>query len=450
MARTAAEAINSREMGASSPSSCASPSVSATPSSALSLAEVTHDMYPLHLIPRSLDPQMIMGNSLLRQPGALRLFHHYLDRTNRALAICQDTKNPYLAELVPMAMSSQLILNGILACSGIHYSVLSGLPADESTWFHYGQAVQGAKYGLTKLMDGQTSMLVPLLTTAIILCMAENFRENSGVLALQHLTAARSLLQEVLKLPVSQLSRETRAFLIERYTYSMILAHVTMGPEADSWVLDDAAALFPLLQETAVNSSAMLGCVHELFQLIPSVSILARRRQAELQSQSTGACETDAMFFGLYSTIQSWQPTSDDHVNNLCGRFYQQALLVYLASSLEGGMLEDGADGSCYSPPVQAAFDEFIPLLASIMPGASISTTLGWPLAIFGSCARTPEHRSIISDKLNMLSDAYSAKSVRETKTVLEKLWARDEPSMANPMSLEYIMKSENMTVLFL
>lgn len=72
-----------------------------------------------------------------------------------------------------MAMSNDLILNGLLACSGIHYADLAGLPVDESTWVHYGQAIQAQKFGLTRLAQGQTEVLVPLLVTAVLLCIVE-------------------------------------------------------------------------------------------------------------------------------------------------------------------------------------------------------------------------------------------------------------------------------------
>ena len=86
---------------------------------------------------------------------------------------------------------------------------------------------------------------------------------DSGVLALQHLKAARVLLQAALQLPESQLSRETRAFLIERYTYTMVLAHITMGPDSDQWVLDDTALLFPMMQNGLSGyPGTMSGCVH--------------------------------------------------------------------------------------------------------------------------------------------------------------------------------------------
>ncbi|KAK7417300.1 hypothetical protein QQZ08_011680 [Neonectria magnoliae] len=109
-------------------------------------------MQLLSMVPRPLDPQMLMGN--LRLPVSRRLFHHYLHRTNKVIAICQGKRNPFVAELIPMAMSSDLILDGLLACTGIHYADLAGGPVEQTTWLHYGQAIQGQKFGLTWLAEG--------------------------------------------------------------------------------------------------------------------------------------------------------------------------------------------------------------------------------------------------------------------------------------------------------
>lgn len=219
----------------------------------------------------------------------------------------------------------------------------------------------------------------------------------------------------------------------------MVLAHITMGAESDEWVVHDAATLFPMMQ-----TSRSYGCVHELFQLIPTVTILARKMSEETKR---GSASDDLMteYLMLRSAISSWQPDSDDEVHSLCGKLYQQALLVFLASFSEQGGESTEAG---YPEEVQQAFDIFIPILDSVSPQASISTTLCWPLAIFGSCARTDEHRAVIANRLEILSDVYSAQSVRDTKVLLEKMWQR--PTMTNPLCLEQIMREGNTAVLFL
>jgi hypothetical protein len=246
------------------------------------------------------------------------------------------------------------------------------------------------------------------------------------------------LVQKALLLPENQLPNQTRAFLIERYMYTMTLGHITMGSESDEWVLNDAATLSPMIQ-TQPGS----GGVHELFMLIPIVSVTARQLATE-QSHGRVSENTLSDHRRLFLSIQSWQPYSDDAIHNLCGKLYQQALLVYLASTDDTKTEES----SIYSSHVQEAFDTFISILEPIPPESTISTTLCWPLAIFGSCARSTEHRRFIRERLDLLSRVYSAQSVRDTKILLEKMW-EENSGMASPLSFEYMMKREGTTVLF-
>ncbi|VUC35487.1 unnamed protein product [Clonostachys rosea] len=369
------------------------------------------------------------------------------------MAIFQGSKNPFISELVPMALSNDSILDSLLAYSGIHYADHAGVPADETTWIHYGQAVQAQKFGLTWLAQGKDHVLVPLLVTAVLLCITEvgvshlrvsmrtladnipvTFRENSGRLALYHLRALSALIQKALRLPETRLPKDTRAFLIERYMYTMTLAHITMGSESDEWVLNDSNVLYPMLQSSPI---------HALFKLIPKVSVLSRQWAAESQMGSV----SDSLLREkeeLYTLVSSWEPDSREINYTLCGIVYQQALLVYLASIPEA----DQEALPRYPDTVQELFDTFLPFLMSTPPESPISTMLCWPLAIFGSCAVEGEHRRVIHERLQLLSQIYSAQSVRDTMILLEKMWAENS-GPSSPLSFERIMKKEGMTVLF-
>ncbi len=89
------------------------------------------------------------------------------------MAMCQGNENPFIKEVLPMAVANRVILNALLAFSGIHYADARGIPVDQMTWEHYGQAVHGQKLGLTLLSQGKQEAIVPLLVTATILGILE-------------------------------------------------------------------------------------------------------------------------------------------------------------------------------------------------------------------------------------------------------------------------------------
>ncbi len=232
------------------------------------------------------------------------------------------------------------------------------------------------------------------------------------------------------------LSVATRRFLTERYLYTLILAHITMGPESDSWVLEDAELLLRGMESNSPQQPGLVfGCVHELFQFIPSISILVRKRQAE---DHAGICSAEiaAGYTKLYAKVSLWSSKSTDPMYTLCGILYQYALSIYLATAFQD------------DTKTKDLLHNFITFLQSIPIDSPLSTMLCWPLAIIGSCATLSTHREIIRQRLKLLSLTYAAQSVRDTCRLLEHIWINNEG--ASPLDFKQIMEQENMTVLFL
>ena len=411
-----------------------------------------------------LNPQSFTENGLLRDPASRILFEHYLHRTHKIMAVCKGSRTPFVHELVPIAMSSRLVLNGLLAFSGIHYGDLIGGVNQEITWVHYGQAIQGLKYGLTQYMHGKSDDILSLVITTTILCIAEvsatrwtqaflltihqSFRANAGTCALQHLKATRYLLTQALSLRESQIPSGVRAFLLERYVYTITLSHITMGQSSDEWVLDDIALLFPTTQtDTAHPNEILSGCVHEIFKFIPRVMVHARQLQLQ-KLHGEDIDEAIRVCASLRTEVAAWEPTVQEENYVLCGRIYQLAMCFYLDSILVQHVPQE--EKEYYASSIGKFLDTGMPWLESISIDSPVSTTLCWPLAIFGACAKLAEHRKIIGDRLAQLSAWYSAPSVLETKKLLEILWSQDAHDHAGPLEFERIMRKEDLTVLFL
>lgn len=259
------------------------------------------------------------------------------------------------------------------------------------------------------------------------------------------------MVRQVLELPEGKLDRGIRMFLIERVSYMITLARVSMGRTTNQVILDDTAILFSAIHSTpAAEASVNSGCVHDLFLLIPRVSALAHRGFDEILSGGQYAPETVIEYKNLLSSVWSWNPNSGDEIYNSCGRVYQQALLAYLGSVLHIAPPCQSASTAEHSSPTQDAFNCMAELLDSMALDAPIATTLCWPLAIFGACARTQDHQSFIDEKLTMLTETYASQSVRDTRSLLQKLWNLTRPRQYSPLELEQLMREENITILFL
>lgn len=224
-------------------------------------------------------------------------------------------------------------------------------------------------------------------------------------------------------------------FLKEFYTY--ILRITEISSDSQSIVLQGSISLDPPDRDfTWVSGKSygmLVGCSYELFDMIPQVSSLARRKRHKIkesrkqksQSQKNNASnelDADEMAYRiLKSRILSWQPPPDARKDFVtCGWIYQQAILCHL-------------DASFANPPItaQAPLPEFIIerfenlklLLGELPVDAPISHTLCWPLALFGSLARGAEHRELIFNRLQAMWELLRLGNVKTTMNFLRRLW---------------------------
>jgi hypothetical protein len=86
-----------------------------------------------------------------------RLLDHYLKDTANRLACLQDSENPFLHTILPVALGDELIMNSILALSGVH--MMQRLPRlnlemQSLTWSRYTRALQQLRLALSETIDG--------------------------------------------------------------------------------------------------------------------------------------------------------------------------------------------------------------------------------------------------------------------------------------------------------
>jgi hypothetical protein len=95
------------------------------------------------------------GNPILKRHHARTLLQHYITVTARHLPVAMRMEDTFIAHILPLAHSDDLVLQGVLALRGAH---LSSKSIDEdikqATWTHYALALRGVKYALTRTMSG--------------------------------------------------------------------------------------------------------------------------------------------------------------------------------------------------------------------------------------------------------------------------------------------------------
>ncbi|KMP07205.1 hypothetical protein CISG_06823 [Coccidioides immitis RMSCC 3703] len=384
---------------------------------------------------------------IFRSPISLLLYQHWVERTGDVMSAHRGKLNAFKTELPRLAIAyPDTVLQSLLACSGIHYCNAGRTPDIEtSTWTHLGLALRSLKYGLTKLVANPGTDPIPLLATALVLCFVETTRGDvSGVLS-QHLRAAHILFNVVLSSPSSlRIDESILEFLKEFYTY--VLRITEISNDSQIIVLHGSVR-----QETPTGDFAwvsgksygmLVGCSYELFDMIPQVSALARRKRQRIKENSKQSSssarskhqeepDTDEMAYRiLRSRILFWRPPSDARQDFItCGWIYQQAILCYL-------------DVSFANPPITAQtplprfiherFERLKCLLDELPIDAPISHTLCWPLALFGSLARKADHRELILNRLQAMWELLRLGNINTTMNFLKRLWEDDGSDMSD------------------
>jgi hypothetical protein len=111
---------------------------------------------PTVTIPASLSNFPLLG-SAASGSETWRLLDHYLKDTANRLACLQDSENPFLHTILPVALGDELIMNSILALSGVH--MMQRLPQlnlemQSLTWSRYTRALQQLRLALSETIDG--------------------------------------------------------------------------------------------------------------------------------------------------------------------------------------------------------------------------------------------------------------------------------------------------------
>lgn len=117
--------------------------------------------------PRSIDVE--------RATPTQQLLHQYfLQKTANSVSAQQDRENPFITVLMPIAASSDIVQQTVMALSGAHLRNRTDAPADAALWASTYEtlAIRGLKFGLTRYVDNQANAL-PLLASTLLLCMME-------------------------------------------------------------------------------------------------------------------------------------------------------------------------------------------------------------------------------------------------------------------------------------
>lgn len=136
----------------------------------------------------TVDNALMVGNLVPRNlsmlPGydadSYQLLSHYLSTTADCMANGSTPINPFLVQIVPLAFTSDLLLQLVITQSAAHRAFRRRDETDAIAHSHYTKALQSFRHGVTEFIEGKESNPLMLLVGALVMCFTEVSQPTTG------------------------------------------------------------------------------------------------------------------------------------------------------------------------------------------------------------------------------------------------------------------------------
>ncbi|KAJ5691951.1 hypothetical protein N7462_001374 [Penicillium macrosclerotiorum] len=385
---------------------------------------------PIETSESSLISNMTVGNVVPRtlsmlpgyDPESYSLLSHYLANTADVMANGSTPINPFLVQIVPLAFTSDLLLQLVITQSAAHRAFRRRDDSDAVAQSHYTKAIQLFRHGVTEFIEGKESNPLMLLIGALVMCFTETAKGDMTGTIFDHLSAANSLLVKLLAQSDAAVPRDLKDFVIEYYAYTATVSMISIDARLSGQLFlnfDLEHRARELLRTQYVGN--LCGCWLELLLLIPCIFDLGRQWMIDNAPPIIPSADDIAMFASIQAQILRWSPYSFVGPEvYLAGLVFQQAMLIYLYTSLGG--YSYSADGM-YKVLVENAVTEAINYLGELSPHARINSGLCWPIAVVGSCLEKPEQQERLRNRLTAMTSHFGLGNMQRTLLLLEAMW---------------------------
>jgi hypothetical protein len=110
-------------------------------------------------------------------PESYQLLSHYLSTTADCMANGSTPINPFLVQIVPLAFSSDLLLQLVITQSAAHRAFRRRDETDAVAHSHYSKAIKLFRHGVTEFIEGKEPNPLMLLVGALLMCFTEVRRD---------------------------------------------------------------------------------------------------------------------------------------------------------------------------------------------------------------------------------------------------------------------------------
>lgn len=263
---------------------------------------------------------------------------------------------------------------------------------------------------------------------------------------MMHIQAAQNFVPKLLNTSLKTTNERTLCGLtLELYTYLALIASPTPYNNGKALEPDTRNSSLPSWDtlRTYGTFGIIVSPMYQCLEVIPRVVNLCARRQTEM---IFGECSSESWeeFFQITDIIASIgfvdellgsSIDAEHRQSSSVSAVYRHALAIFVNDAMWCGATQcDECQLSIIRQHALSAL-ELIPTLVD----TDLSNVLLWPAVVIGSCLLDEGERGIIRSALSTKEPIYV---VVKTKTILEHLWAENNPVYFGPYGLHKQMLS--------
>ncbi|KKK14660.1 hypothetical protein P175DRAFT_0341800 [Aspergillus ochraceoroseus IBT 24754] len=367
------------------------------------------------------------------EPTEQHLLLHYVQHVSRALAVVNDDENPFLHEILPMAMEVKSVRHAMLALTACHLCKV--YPKFEDTLIRqHSLALQHLKQDLqSETKAGFT------LTTSLLLCLFGICHGNSPKWIL-HLYGAKVLVDLHLAggLPIAP-----SKFVLDLYEFICCKTRIT----CDRVPVERIGFPSTLLStgDSQVHIHPLFGLAGDLYHILNLISQLAMDKNKQTQTPGN---EDEFLLEArrIETSLQEWiVPIEVDHHNTrlvrdaaIAAEAIRWTALIRLHQVM-GGTFRDESK-------LQTAVENILSAVSCISPGSSVDSQLLLPVFMAGISAVRKSARLQLEYRLSLLESTIGMGNIAGAHQLLDLFW---EHNRERDVDWEDLLKREHPYVIF-
>ncbi|KAH6867790.1 fungal-specific transcription factor domain-containing protein [Thelonectria olida] len=375
------------------------------------------------------------------------LLQHYVTTTATMLPMPLK-ENAFLGQIIPIASVDDMVMHSVLAVSGAHMNFRNTSPKSiqEATLDHYSSLVHQLLVEVSALKTSRVDKLARLLLVLVMLCHFEAISGSNQGAMFRHLDASREIIVEIQsRQPTEPLESDSATHFglgLELYAYLTVANCLTPYGLLQERMFSLDSFITSLNSLTIYSTfGTMFAGLHDLFVLIPQISLLFSHRLMEQESgipDPTSACVE--LHGKLRRYLQDWKLLHNDpdspsssscHEGSLSqvSKIFQLGIEIYLIAAMEGSSVLNPKIVCQFQSHIDAVYDFGFDLDCS-----QWSATLLWPIIISGSCTIQKRQQENLSKALN--ESRYRMNHSIRTIELLSRLWDNPDPLVYGPYGL--------------